>query len=142
MFSPMVAIFSVIYSETVCAPPAIVQFLRASTSAASLARIVSVMVSTSSRNLSLFAQKSVSQLISTITPFVPLTLAFTIPSAAILPAFLAAFARPFSRRILTASSLLPSASTRALLQSIMPQPVISRSSLTSLAVILAIFVLL
>src|SRR5437867_5302060 len=59
----------------------------------------------------------------------------TCPSAAILPAFLAARASPFLRRTLIASSVLPLASASAALHSIIPAPVISRSSLTCAAVI-------
>src|SRR5690606_9098835 len=56
----------------------------------------------------------------------------------IRPAFLAAF-RPLAlRRSSMALSMSPSASTNAFLQSIMPRPVRSRSSLTIPAVILAI----
>src|SRR6185312_14084393 len=51
------------------------------------------------------------------------------------PAFLAAWARPFLRSASTAVSMLPFASLRAFLQSIIPAPVRSRSSLTIWAVI-------
>src|SRR5580704_16008685 len=60
------------------------------------------------------------------------------PSAATRPAFLAALASPFLRSRSTAFSISPSVSASAALQSIMPAPVISRSSLTICAVILAI----
>src|SRR5919202_1371556 len=62
------------------------------------------------------------------------------PSFAERPAFFAASARPFSRRILRAASMSPPASVRAFLQSIMPAPVESLSALTSLALISAICV--
>jgi len=52
------------------------------------------------------------------------------PSAATRPAFLAAAARPFLRRIFSASSAFPFVSSSALLQSSMPAPVLSRSILT------------
>src|SRR6266571_6058296 len=76
------------------------------------------------------ATKSVSQLTSTREPtfssgawmYEPTT-----PSEAARPAFLAAAARPFLRRIWRALSRSPLASTRADLQSIMPAPVSSRS---------------
>ena len=45
------------------------------------------------------------------------------PSLADLPAFLSTAARPLARRASTATSALPSASTSAFLQSIMPAPV-------------------
>src|SRR5690606_37414459 len=60
------------------------------------------------------------------------------PSAATRPAFLAAAASPFVRSQSTASSMLPPVSFRAFLQSIMPAPVCSRSSLTSDALTAAI----
>ena len=62
----------------------------------------------------------------------------TRPSAATRPAFFAAFAKPFVRNQSIACSILPSASFNAALQSIMPAPVVSRSSFTMLAVISAI----
>src|SRR5438094_9318445 len=52
------------------------------------------------------------------------------PSLVERPDFLAACARPRLRRIVVASSRLPSASLRAALHSIMPAPVASRSCLT------------
>src|SRR5947209_11052282 len=51
------------------------------------------------------------------------------------PAFLAAAARPFLRSESTAVSMFPFASCKAFLQSIIPAPVRSRSSLTIWAVI-------
>jgi len=48
-------------------------------------------------NSSFLATKSVSELISTITALLPDSLAKARPSAAIRPAFLAAFDIPFSR---------------------------------------------
>src|SRR5690606_26927142 len=51
---------------------------------------------------------------------------------------LAALARPFLRSQSTAASTSPLVSASAVLQSIMPAPVLSRSSLTIAAVILAI----
>ena len=57
----------------------------------------------------------------------------TTPSAAPRSPRLAAFAWPFTRRISTALSTSPSASSSAALQSIIPAPVRSRSAFTSLA---------
>jgi hypothetical protein len=57
------------------------------------------------------------------------------PSLVARPAFLAALARPFFRRIVVASSKLPWASSSAAFQSIMPAPVWSRSFFTSAALI-------
>src|SRR5208337_1708888 len=64
------------------------------------------------------------------------------PSAAIRPAFLAALARPFFRNKSTACSISPPVSFSAPLQSIMPAPVRSRSSLTICALIFAISMIL
>ena len=90
-------------------------------------------------NLGLEATKSVSQETSTSAPVLASsdTKAFTAPSLVARPAFLAAAARPFLRMMSTAASMSPSASTSAFLHSIMPEPVISRSSLTIAAVIWA-----
>src|SRR6267142_1835290 len=57
------------------------------------------------------------------------------PCAVARPARLAACASPRLRRIVMASSMLPLASLRAALHSIMPVPVLSRSCLTWSAVI-------
>src|SRR5688572_4505571 len=57
------------------------------------------------------------------------------PSLVERPAFLVACASPCLRRIVTASSRLPLASTSAFLHSIMPAPVASRSFFTSSALI-------
>ncbi len=91
---------------------------------------------TNSTNLSFLATKSVSELISSTTPilFAESTTETTIPSAAILPDFFAAAASPFSLRISIAFSISPLASTKAFLQSIIPQAVLSRRTFTSLAV--------
>src|ERR1700688_840572 len=62
----------------------------------------------------------------------------TRPSAATRPAFFAAFAKPFLRSQSTATSIFPSVSVNAALQSIMPAPVFSRSSFTICGVIFAI----
>ena len=100
--------------------------------------------STNSMNSSFLATKSVSELTSTTAAVLPSSerAILTRPIAAILPAFLAAFDSPFSLRISTALLRSPSASTKAFLQSIIPAPVISRSSFTSDAVIAAIVFLL
>src|SRR4051812_22387974 len=75
-------------------------------------------------------------LTSTKTPLLPsgATSARTSPSVATAPARLALLARPFFRMTSTAFSMSPAASTSALLQSLMPAWVLSRSSLTSCAV--------
>ena len=60
------------------------------------------------------------------------------PSDAVLPDFLAAFARPFVLSQSIEDSMSPLFSFKAFLQSIIPAPVLSRSSLTNDAVILVI----
>ena len=104
---------------------------------------VSVSIAWSATSLTKFwkssflATRSVSEFTSTILAVLPssLTLIFTAPSAAILPAFLLAAASPFSLKYTMAFSMSPAVSTNAFLQSIMPTPVFSLSSLISLVVI-------
>ena len=108
------------------------------TSAASPFALISVMMSLSNCwKSSVRATKSDSQFTSTRTP--PELSAVTAwpisPSDVARPAFFAALASPFLRRIVLASSTLPLASSRAALQSIMPAPVWSRSFFTSAALI-------
>ncbi len=91
------------------------------------------MLVTISWNCSLRATKSVSELTSTTEPDLPDVAMPTRPSAAMRPAFLAAFDRPFLRSQSTAASMSPLTSVSAALQSIMPAPVLSRSSFTRLA---------
>jgi hypothetical protein len=88
------------------------------------------------------ATKSVSLLTSTTAPRLPWTATPTRPSAAVRPAFLAAAARPLARSQSIAASMSPWVSPSAFLQSIMPAPVRSRSSLTVAAVISAMFLIL
>ena len=90
---------------------------------------------TMSWNCSLRATKSVSELTSTMAATLPAAVTPTRPSAATRPAFLAAFDRPFLRSQSMAFSMSPSVSVSAALQSIMPAPVLSRSSFTMLALI-------
>jgi len=85
--------------------------------------------STNLENDSSFATKSVSQLTSTSTVFPPDVALAILPSAATRDAFLSAFARPFFRSSSAAASMSPSNSVRIFLQSIIPAPVSSRSSL-------------
>src|ERR1700730_2412721 len=96
------------------------------------------MLRTRSWNCALRATKSVSDLTSTIAPLLPSAITPISPSAAMRPALLAALERPFLRSQSTASSMWPSVSVSAALQSIMPAPVLSRSSFTRLAVIVVI----
>src|SRR5580704_7105844 len=135
MFSPTLAIVSASASATVMLPA--LACLRVSTSVPAVSAI-SAIILTRPWNRSLRATKSVSELTSTTTPLVAPTAAPIRPSAATRPAFLAALASPFLRRWSTAFSMSPSVSASADLQSIMPAPVRSRSSLTIGAVILAI----
>ena len=87
-------------------------------------------------NLSPLATKSVSHFSSTRTPEVLSSAmrATTAPFSAVRPSRLATPFWPLTRRISTALSTSPSASSSAFLQSIMPAPVSSRSFLTSAAV--------
>src|SRR5258705_7087273 len=78
----------------------------------------------------LLATKSVSQLSSSSA----LPECATSPLAAVRPARLPTSLAPLMRRNSTALSKSPSASSRAFLQSIIPEPVSSRSRLTSGAV--------
>jgi hypothetical protein len=86
------------------------------------------------------ATKSVSQLISTITPALPPSAMWEpiAPSDAVRLAFLAAAARPFLRSTSRAFAMSPVASTSAALQSIMPAPVSSRSWRTTSAEMLIV----
>src|SRR5690554_3991670 len=69
------------------------------------------------------------------------TLTRDTPSAAVRPAFLAAFRPDDLRSSSIAASTLPSAATSAFLHSIMPRPVRSRSSFTIAAVTAVMIVL-
>ena len=135
MFSPMVAIASLIAVSTVTLPTlaALIFSTSPPTSSATWAIIL-----TRPWNCSLRATKSVSELTSTTTPLVPLMTDPIRPSAATRPAFLAALERPFLRSQSWAACMSPAVSVSAALQSIMPAPVDSRRSLTIAAVIVAI----
>src|SRR5215471_9084185 len=132
MFSPILPIVSARASPTVCAPTlcALIASTSVPTSIATWA-----IIFTRPWNRSLRATKSVSELTSTTAPLVPARTAPIRPSAATRPAFLAAFASPFLRSQSTPASMSPPVSFNAALQSIMPAPVFSRSSLTISAVI-------
>ena len=135
MFSPMVAMASEIAVSTVTLPT--LAALIVSTSAP-LCSATWAIILTRPWNCSLRATKSVSELTSTTTPLAPDVTAPIRPSAATRPAFLAAFDRPFLRSQSCAAVMSPLVSVSAALQSIMPAPVDSRSSLTIAAVIVAI----
>src|SRR5580700_964877 len=92
----------------------------------------SVRSLTNSRKISFLATKSVSQFTSTRTPTLPCKWMYeaTTPSLTDRLAFLDALAMPFFRRISSAFSRSPPASTKAFLQSIIPAFVFSRSCLT------------
>ena len=142
MFSPIVNTMSLSLASTVMSVSTYCFVRSSSTFAGLVARIVLRIFLTNSRNVSFFATKSVSALTSIIAAdfLSSATIISTTPSAAILLAFFAATARPFSRRSLIASSTSPLASVSAFLHSIMPQPVFCLKSFTILAVIAAIFV--
>ena len=100
------------------------------------------IVSANSRKFLSFATKSVSQLTSNIfATFLSLTTNFITPSAATLEDFLSAFACPAFLIVSIALFMSPPASTSAFLHSIIPAPVLSRSSFTICAVILLIYYL-
>ena len=107
---------------------------RSATSAGFSARIVSAIVFTNAWKSAFFATKSVSAFTSSATPVLSSEYATATPSAAILDAFLAAFASPCSLKKSIALSISPSASVRAFLQSIIPQPVFCLNVITSFAV--------
>src|SRR5436190_13326304 len=93
------------------------------------------------RNESFLVTKSVSQFTSIKAPVVPSTVAATTPSAAIRDAALPALLPSLTRSSSSALSMLPSASVRAFLHSIIGASVFARSSATMLAVIAAIVIL-
>jgi hypothetical protein len=129
MFSPTVAISSCSRSLTVTCEPG-------KRAASRLSMVPSPMsaIFAASRvkawNCSFRATKSVSEFTSRIVAVWPDDSTAISPSAATRPAFLAAFERPFFRSQSTAASISPPVSFRAVLQSIMPAPVLSRSSFT------------
>src|SRR6056297_2443803 len=129
--SPMVAILSVIVSATVL-PPRSVALSASISSAFSAASAICATIAWKSAFL---ATKSVSALTSTATPLPPETLTATRPSAAVRPDFLAALASPLVRSQSTAASMSPPVSVSAFFASIIPAPVLSRSSFTCAAVI-------
>ena len=143
-FSPMVAVFSTRASLTVAPSKGVAN--SASISSPSLppckseARATPLTASTKEVKVSFFATKSVSEFTSITQAVLPSAeiAARATPSAAIRLAFFSALACPFFLRNSTAASISPFVSFRAFLQSIIPAPVISRSSFTIDAVI-AIF---
>ena len=136
MFSPIVATAALIASSTVRAGPAAWRASIAVERAVGRRAPPRRSPATSFWNSALRATKSVSELTSTMTARLPGAVATPIrPSAATRPAFLAALARPLVRSQSTAASMSPLVSVSAALQSIMPAPVLSRSSFTIPAVI-------
>src|SRR5262245_29061650 len=135
MFSPILAMVSPMASASVISPT--LAALIFSTSVPTFSATFAIIL-TRPWNRSLRATKSVSEFTSTTTPLDPSTATPMRPSAAMRPAFLAALASPRLRSKSTACSISPPVSCSAVLQSIMPAPVRSRSSLTICAVMLAI----
>ncbi len=131
MFSPMVAILSVMIAATVLPP------ISASVSAprSGTFRAVCAISPTIDWKSAFLPTKSVSEFTSTATPVPSFTATATRPSAAVRPDFLAALARPLVRSQSMAASISPSVSVSAFLASIMPAPVVSRSAFTIAAVI-------
>mmetsp|Transcript_42101 Transcript_42101/g.89581 ORF Transcript_42101/g.89581 Transcript_42101/m.89581 type:complete len:220 (-) Transcript_42101:120-779(-) len=110
-------------------PPSTDAAMSASTSSPSKSAAVAAACSANLANESSLATKSVSQFTSTRTDRPPEVATAILPSAAMRDAFLSALARPFFRSSSAAASTSPSNSVRTFLQSIMPAPVASRSSL-------------
>jgi len=92
------------------------------------------------KKLSFLVTKSVSQFTSINAPCLPSMKEATIPSAVTRVAALPALLPNLTRRISSAFSMLPSASVRAFLHSIMGASVLARSSPT-IAAVIAIFFL-
>ena len=111
----------------------------ASKSAGLFAATASHTLFTNATNSAFFATKSVSELTSTIAATFPLIAKADNPSAAILSAFLADFAIPFSLNQSNDASMSPSHASNAFLQSIIPAPVFSRNSFTNFALIAIFF---
>ena len=122
-FSPILAVLATTKSATVPSVPSTAKALTSSNDLASLAKAVLAIVSTNSTNSAFLVTKSVSQLTSIIAALSPSIITFAKPSAAILSAFLAALAIPFSLNQLIAASMSPLHSVNAFLQSIIPAPV-------------------
>ena len=96
IFSPITVVASAITSETL---PFGVSTSSASSNVDGFAfKIASEISLTNAWNLSFLATKSVSAFTSKITARFPSTNTLVIPSAAIRSAFLAAFAKPASRK--------------------------------------------
>src|SRR5271169_6844770 len=134
MFSPTLAMVSAMASATVMLPTGALRIFSTSGPVPSAALAI---IFTRPWNRSLRATKSVSELTSTRMPLLPAMATPIRPSAATRPAFLAALDSPFLRSQSTAASRLPPLSLSAALQSIMPAPVWSRSSLTMPALMFA-----
>ena len=99
-------------------------------------RHISKTSSAKVKKLASLATKSVSQLISIkIELLESFVLDRIIPSTAALDDFFSAFKALFFLKFVIARSASPSASSKAFLHSIMPNPVFSLKSLTSLALI-------
>ena len=128
-------------SSTLPEPLAIAMPDSASRSAGSFFATVSAAFFANATKSSFFATKSVSQFTSTTAPVLPSfeIYALTTPSAVTRLAALLALAPLLMRSCSSAAFRSPFDSTSAFLHSIMPRPVISRSSLTILAVISDIF---
>src|SRR6202050_3929254 len=135
MFSPTLAMVSATASAMVMLPARAARILFTSEPAPSA---TSAIILTRPWNSSLRATKSVSELTSTTTALFAASATPMRPSAATRPAFLAALAKPFLRSQSTAASRSPPVSPSAALQSIIPAPVLSRSSFTMPALIFAI----
>jgi hypothetical protein len=132
MCSPIVATASVTAFSTVL-PSGSFAFSTFSSLPSVLSAAVATL-RTRAWNCSLRETKSVSELSSTMAARLPPSATAIRPSAATRPAFFAALARPLVLSQSIAASMSPFVSVSAVLQSIMPAPVFSRSSFTICAV--------
>ncbi|CRH46686.1 Uncharacterised protein [Chlamydia trachomatis] len=127
IFSPIFAVNKLVWSSI--ETPSILIANNSSFVEKSLENKASPILFASSINNSFFETKSVSELSSKITATLSLTNALTIPSAAILPAFLAAFKIPFSCNQSIDFSTSLSLASKAFLTSRKPKFVLSLNSL-------------
>ena len=143
IFSPSFITKALRASSTVC-PDASLRLDKAATSAGLCSATNFAASLAKAEKSSFFATKSVSQFTSTSAPSLPSTLIKLpiMPSAAMRPAALVAFAPLLMRSKSSAFFMSPSDSAKAFLHSIMPSPVCSRNSFTILAVMSAMSKLL
>ena len=135
-FSPITPVCSISFSATVIPPKSAAR----KDSLSLQFKAMSANSPPSATKDSFFPTKSVSQARTMATPAVlsSLTLVTATPSVDALSALFAAIFCPFLRKISTALSKSPCASTNAFLQSIIPAPVASLNFFTSAALIFTV----